>query len=938
MSAKEGLPKTSRDFFRDLEKAASISPNTTEQEYLAQKAAEAEAEDAADTATFQNRREQKSFYVGTRGKENTAMKKALKSKHKWSFKKASPLVAIVGGLTACLFLIFGSTSLLGAHIEALYTEATDTQYASSTLRSARLFSYMLNGGNQMSTTWAGTRKYKTFSPWLKTRLEKNGITVKNGALEFKGQTISADDFSTTYRDNVEFRNAYSTAKRGRVAGFFDDAAERIYRKLGLSRNILEDFKQTGDADADDAKYHQIMSEQFENNDLDTSTKTINEETAQDENGNPKLDEDGQPITQKSEVADSDSTKNTAGESSTTKANAYLTKATAAVSTACGALKIGSLLATTVSAVETYSTIHYFMNITESYSKYKYGEGDAAAVNQTNNFFTKSVTTKYPDPETGETLTVSGAPLEGENERVILGGVKPNLEKANKYSFSRLSKVLKTTLGTYGATAVACSVANAANAALSLATLAIPGSGFLKLTSSLLLDTAIKVGAQIAITATLSFLVPTLARTLFENHFENLAGIPAGEAYGKGAAAANTQLAARGSGQTGASAEKLAAYSRDTAEVLALDAETDRYTHSPFDASNKNTFLGSIVSSALGFATTSSLFGPLSTLSNLTISSLSNLAGTAYADSGLKYFDYYGECPDLDDIGGVKGDIYCNRITITDPSTKDLSPDDEIYQAVLSPNLEIDGNGNEKVKDGSRLAKFINFCSERDSPWGVYDAGIAAAFETSLGPLDALPYIGDGIAIINAIENLNPEIELWAKGTICNATPENPYWETEMKYYQRYLEDNRILGQLGVFESDDLDDPVLAYKERYEELNPTDNSKEGFLARITGSPKSDIETMLAVVDYYNFLENYHPEERYAFNGDTVKFAQVAQSNNQQTGDLLRAVRVMRAGTPKAELGVLGSPSEDLWGSTQQDPNTQVTSQFAIIFKRREVSIC
>ena len=856
MSSTEGRPKTSRDFFRDLEKDASISPNTEEVEYKAKKEAE--------TAKLQNKLEKKSFYKGQRGSlYNSQIKNSLKSKNRWSLRKTTPAIAIIGGIAACLFIIFGSTSLLGAHLEALYTEATDTQYTSNTLRSTRLFSYMLTGGNQISTSWSGARKYKTFSPWLKSRLQKNGIKVVDGALEFKGETITADNFATTYRDNVEFREAYSTSKRGRVAGFFDDAADRVYQKLGLSRNILEDFKQSGDADADDAAYNKTMSEQFKTDDLDTSSKTVDEKTVTDENGNPVTDEKGNPVTEKSEVADSGKAGSAEGESSTTKATNYLNKATAAVSTACGALKIGALLATTVSAVETYSTIHYFMNIMETPSKTKYGAGDEAAANQVNNFFTRSVTTEYPDPETGEMITITGAPLEGENERVILGGVKPNLEKANRYSLSRLSKVLKATMASYGATAVTCSLANAANAALSLATLAIPGGGFIKLTTSLLLDTAIKVGAQLAVTATLSFLVPTLARTLFENHFESLAGIPAGEAFGKGAAAANTQLAARGSGQAGASEEKLAQYSRQTNEVLALDAELDRYTHSPFDASNKNTFLGSIVNSALSFATTSSLFGPISTIANLTTSSLTNLAGTTYADSGLRYFDFYGECDDLDDIGGIKGDIYCNRITITDPSTTDLAPDDETYVAVLQPNLEIDANGNEKIKDGSRLAKYINFCSERESPFGIYDASIAASFESTLGPLDAVPYIGDAIAIVNAIQTLNPEVELWAKGTICNATAENPYWETEMKYYQRYLEDNRILSQFGVFKEDGAEDPVLAYKDHYDELNPKDNSKEGFLARITGSPKEDIETMLAVIDYYNYLDSYHPEERYAF---------------------------------------------------------------------------
>ena len=66
---------------------------------------------------------------------------------------------------------------------------------------------------------------------------------------------------------------------------------------------MEDFKQTGDADADDAKYRQIMSEQFENDDLDVSTKTVNEETEVDENGNPRLDENGKPIVTKNIVVD-----------------------------------------------------------------------------------------------------------------------------------------------------------------------------------------------------------------------------------------------------------------------------------------------------------------------------------------------------------------------------------------------------------------------------------------------------------------------------------------------------------------------------------------------------------------------------------------------------------------------------------------------------------
>ncbi|MBQ7040933.1 GTPase ObgE [Candidatus Saccharibacteria bacterium] len=49
---------------------------------------------------------------------------------------------------------------------------------------------------------------------------------------------------------------------------------------------------------------------------------------------------------------------------------------------------------------------------------------------------------------------------------------------------------------------------------------------------------------------------------------------------------------------------------------------------------------------------------------------------------------------------------------------------------------------------------------------------------------------------------------------------------------------------------------------------------------------------------------------------------------RAGDPRRAVRVMRAGSPGAELGE-GAPSDDSWGSTQQDPNTPATNQLASV---------
>ena len=150
----------------------------------------------------------------------------------------------------------------------------------------------------------------------------------------------------------------------------------------------------------------------------------------------------------------------------------------------------------------------------------------------------------------------------------------------------------------------------------------------------------------------------------------------------------------------------------------------------------------------------------------------------------------------------------------------------------------------------------------------------------------------------------------------------------MKYYQRYIEDNRILSQLGAFKETDLEDPVLAYEDHYEKTHPADNSKAGTLARITGSTKDDIETMLAVIDYYNFLADYHPEERYAF-----------ADNNQQTSDLPRAVLGWSENGVPPEKAFLKEKFFRGKFSGQDHKTPEVTSWFAILYdKRREAYIC
>ena len=175
---------------------------------------------------------------------------------------------------------------------------------------------------------------------------------------------------------------------------------------------------------------------------------------------------------------------------------------------------------------------------------------------------------------------------------------------------------------------------------------------------------------------------------------------------------------------------------------------------------------------------------------------------------------------------------------------------------------------------AELPVFINFCTNRQSPWGGKDANILSALQTDFGLVgNNLYFVNDIVDVVNAAEDIANEA--WATGTICMNSADNPRWESEFKYYQRYIEDMRILTstegdervQTGI-------NPVLAYLEEYDTKHPQDNSFTGMLARISGQTKDDIAMMLEFVDYSTKIANYTPATRYDFGLGMPELAQIS----------------------------------------------------------------
>jgi len=828
-----------------------------------------------------------SFYRGT-GKSNFSNKN-IQTKGK---KKKGGIFAfvfvfglIIGG---CTFLA-SSHSLLGPAISALFIETGDTGYTSYAARSARLAAFKLQGGSGVTSTWKGTLKYSRMSENFRARLTSQGFTVNgsgaNTTLTFRGETYDADGFLNAYYNNPELRSAYKTAKRGRVANFFDQAFQRIAHKLGLSRNLYKDYKNSNNSTVDAENSNKIIDDKIDtaNGDADLTTTHDEKPEATEDNPDPNPETDPETSTK----------QNVDGDTPETKASNYInriaSKVQKSVSYACTALGVFNILSNAVTAARTYQNIQLAMGLNENVSKTMAGYGNEAGLNTMLNSFTTTTTNTVEDynnisysgsvpsseMEAGNltinqpgTVTYTGAATEATAFQSIMAGATLDPLEANNFSLGRESSIMDRVLkfATSPTPMATCINLTLATSAASLIISLIPGSGVVQIAGTFFLKAAAGVVASFALGSILGFMIPTIARTFFTpSNIANLTGIPLGNTYSNGTIATLTRNGRSGSGQSYSSEKAAQAYHQETQRVLALDAEIDRMELSPFDTSSRHTFLGSIAYSFLPI-TFSKQTSNINTIMRNTSKAIASLTGNTYAASN-NYMTTFGNCPDLARVGAV-GDVFCNPITTTDLSLVDISPDDPSYvDAIKSEVHDCDDNGNCKIKDNSDLAKYISYCANRDSPIGIVDANILNELRSGNAVTNffsAWPKIGDLLSFIGATEditNMN-----WATGKNCvNNTDTNPEWNSKYRYYQRYVEDERILAQMSGEPS-----TISQYLDKYEAEHPLDTSPKGTLARISGLSPEDAELALDVIAYYNFLDHYDASSRLAMTGDTTDY--------------------------------------------------------------------
>ena len=739
------------------------------------------------------------------------------------------------------------------------------------------------------------------------------------------QPISAKD---ALKD-LDFKNPYisaSKAWRGGSSGWFDQIMENLTEtKLSFRRNrwaryvareigkMTRAFKKAAEGATMGKTFDFEESTVLEGGTMvkDADGNLINAEMLQE--GDSFVNEDGinmtvekishdvvetdtgeEVVVFRAEASNSDSV--TTGKPESQLNNILNSKAVkAAGAIADGADAIGAIVEglmsiyTVVSGYQTLQFINLATGFLEAIDKVKAGDGNESPIHvYSNNFTTRA-----------ETIDAEGDGTATEEE---MGGViKKTVEKktamesagfANLFSNAKidsndvsvknvniesimtsistltsLPRITAKTMEICGYVRIATSATNLIITALSFIPIFGQGLKLAQISFKTVIKQAIKSAFSIAFHLAIPIIAQKYGKTLMKNAATEWFGADLGNAFRAGAGIVFGGNGSSG-GQSPGSEEKVLSYLNTRNEVIADEARYQRTVRSPFDISTQYTFLGSLVYSLLPFAySNSGVMSLLKNASSITTSSLVAMTPTASAAEINGELSSKGECPILETTGAV-GDAYCNPYIITDTDTVGLTYTDELGGNMIDIKANIaPGNFNEdgySIRKGSNLSKYITYCGQRTSQYGIRDAAIAERESKGIvGTLiDFVPVISDVKSLASSIKDANNY--KWVTGEACIVSEDNPYWK-ENKYFARYAENVRLLENMNPgYES-----AVTAYMKDYYQENPLDNSFEGQIARFSGMTKEKVESTLALIEYYQYLENYRPEERYAFSKPVVE---------------------------------------------------------------------
>ena len=840
---------------------------------------------------------------------------------KLSLKKNAPLLVIILLLFVFGGLMFAAQAMMPFAIVNRFIEEFNTVGISSTLRSDNILDLQLSSSSDMF----GLTDYQ------KSSLSGEGILN----VEYGGGTILAyknkkkewvavagesqinanatqiaelfanvsDDFSVDATaspfiistsdalSDISFKNPYTTASktwRGGSSGWYDTlmAMNEQVRDLERSRFYYTGTRAASLAVSNGAElmgYRTSIKTRVYNK--ITHRRTINQ-YIYDKMSGTKL---GEMIKANSNI-NSPSALETAG----LNAAALLGSVSSALNVGCQALQLVAKAQTLIAGYQSIQQMNLTSGYLEAVQMVQDGSSDdGAAMNEYNENLLEK------DPETGKSAMES-AGIGGLTSGSEISGSDPSVQSASSQtaianlgstpSGNAVSRALMSAAGQINdimAKITACnnlsSTLNIISTAITVGVAAFTGGigAIVELTTASIVSSVLGALAGPAMTALANSVIQWIWEDFGKNLAENAATDWLGEDLGNALVAGGDRyIGSNGltGGQTVGSKSVLQAFKRAQETVIAEEAEYQRSIRSPFDTSSQYTFLGSIVYNLVPLATTTSLGSTIKTFGNLVTKSATNLLPTASAIAETSLIDSVGDCANLSTIDG-SGDPYCVGYMVSDISTMNYTP-----QAIIDAVYELGGiyektpdssTGTFEIVENSHLDKYITFCGQRASDWGMADAGISEAIQSQKSKQwwRKIPLLGSAIGAIADIMTSGKNAA-WITGEMCVAhepisscnksdgvtnNKTECFWQNEGKYYQRFIEDQRLLENNGAIKKSSV---TLALEKHYEE-NPLDNSDEGILARYSGLSKDDVITTLAFIGGLEYIASYDPSTRLAF---------------------------------------------------------------------------
>lgn len=730
-----------------------------------------------------------------RALENTQFVSRVQGKNIRFKKSSSGLKAYgaAGFLTLMIVVavvLFSSGNIVPSAISERLIEETDVQYADAVAGKELVFQQALYNGEVPEYT-ASILKRKGFLVGYEGDDGFVEAVKNNGELALKAndKIIRAQDFIKEVSHNRALYEAFNEATYSRAAYYYDKSAKEVFKKIGTTRNNYTDSDELDD----------VMNKLLgKGSDVSANSVSLVKKTRKNEQTGEtetyyEYEKNGEDVKSKEaeDFINLIGEKNTAGTSGEATLNA----------------------ASTINVADTISKEQrsslYYLAFMENISKMKAGEGNTSSINEAMNHVFDSAEIEVVDTKTGEVIKVTGSPMESPSLYALLSGDKLDTEKVSNFASDRVLRLTENKLGIN-------SNKGAISGAVTSSDSKVKGA----------IGNYINNDSEKASLDVLKLSQPIVKSSLVDNSYDTIKGVGAGELLVEGAVNVGKKLAKKSGASPGDSSAVLS-YTRLNNDIVAMDADIERSSRSPFDITSRYTFLGSIVyrlAISQKFTKTTSLSSSFGRLVSSVGKSFIHLFPSTYADSIDGFLATFGDCKTYGSINAV-GSAGCSEIATFDTSTLNDPFNNPGFVEFIDKNTTINSSGTRTINKDSVLAQYILYNNERETPLGVTDGGIQ---DSILKGSSSVSFKSDILDMVKTSLTASDDVKRISTGEEYVNSSSNEKWDTTYKYAQRYISLARATEALKQYSGgstayDNLryfegkENPVMAFLEEYYEV-------------------------------------------------------------------------------------------------------------------------